>query len=75
MAIDLIVEVDPQPDKMADMYIEVGRQGFEKKVLQPIRGAVRKVLGQYSAESIMSKRKVLEADLTKELESLFSRNP
>ena len=75
MAIDLIVEVEPQSDQMADMFIEVGRQGFEKKVIQPVRGGARKVLGQYSAESIMSKRKMLESDLKKELDSLFAKNP
>ena len=75
MAIDLIVEVDPQSDKMADMFIEVGRAGFDKKVLQPIRGAARKVLGQYSAETIMANRKQLESDLENELNTLFAKNP
>jgi len=75
MAIDLIVEVEPQANKMADMYIEVGRQGFEKKVIQPIRGGVRKVLGQYNAETIMASRKQLEIDLENELNSLFAKNP
>jgi len=75
MAIDLIVEVEPQADKMADMFIEVGRQGFEKKVIQPIRGGVRKVLGQYNAETIMASRKQLENDLENELNSLFAKNP
>lgn len=75
MAIDLIVEVSPQEDKMADMFIEVGREGFSKKVLQPIRGGARKVLGQYNAENIMSLRKEVEMDLKKELENIFSENP
>jgi regulator of protease activity HflC (stomatin/prohibitin superfamily) len=75
MAIDLIVEVSPQPKQMADMYIDVGRQGFAKKVLQPIRGGSRKVLGQYNAETIMSLRKEVEKDLKKELNDIFSENP
>lgn len=75
MAIDLIVEVSPQESKQADMYIEVGREGFSKKVLQPIRGGSRKVLGQYNAETIMSLRKEVEIDLKAELNSLFSDNP
>jgi regulator of protease activity HflC (stomatin/prohibitin superfamily) len=75
MAVDLIVEVDPQPDKMADMYIEVGKAGFYKKVLQPIRGIVRRVLGQYNAENIMSQRAQLEKDIAKELADMFSLNP
>lgn len=75
MKVDLIVEVDPQPDKMADMYISVGREGFAKKVLQPIRGIVRRVLGQYNAENIMSKRKQVERDIRHELEAMFNRNP
>jgi len=75
MGIDLIVEVNPQSDKMADMYIEVGRQGLEKKVLQPIRGAARKVLGQYNAESVMSRRREVEASVAEELEKVFRKNP
>lgn len=75
MGIDMIVEVNPQSDKMADMFIEVGRQGFDKKVLQPIRGAARKVLGQFNAESIMSQRKEVEVSLRNELEIIFSENP
>jgi len=75
MAIDMIVEVSPQPTKMADMYIEVGRQGFDKKVLQPIRGGARKVLGQFNAELIMSQRKEVEHQLRKELTTLFDKNP
>jgi len=75
MAIDLIVEVKPVSDKMADMFIEVGRQGFEKKVIQPIRGVAREVLGQYNAENIMSQRSVLEKDLKKALQEKFATNP
>jgi regulator of protease activity HflC (stomatin/prohibitin superfamily) len=75
MAIDLIIEVDPQPSKMSDMFIEVGRQGFEKKVIQPIRGAAREVLGQYNAETIMASRKELEHDLSSKLKEIFKRNP
>lgn len=75
MAIDMIVEVDPQPEKQADQFIEVGRQGFDKKVLQPIRSTARKVLGQFSAEDIMSQRKEVELILNTELENDFSENP
>jgi regulator of protease activity HflC (stomatin/prohibitin superfamily) len=75
MGIDLIVEVNPISDKMSDMYIEVGREGLLKKVLQPIRGASRKVLGQYNAESVMSKRKELEDGIEKELTRIFAKNP
>jgi regulator of protease activity HflC (stomatin/prohibitin superfamily) len=75
MGIDLIVEVNPQSDKMADMFIEVGREGLDKKVLQPIRGAARKVLGQYNAESVMSRRAELEREIKKELDQIFSKNP
>jgi regulator of protease activity HflC (stomatin/prohibitin superfamily) len=75
MGIDLIVEVNPQSDKMADMFIEVGREGLLKKVLQPIRGAARKVLGQYNAESVMSKRKELEDEIEIELNEIFAQNP
>ena len=74
MGIDLIVEVSPQSHMMADMYIEVGREGLLKKVLQPIRGSAREVLGRYSAESVMSKRKDVENDLNLELTELFSKN-
>jgi regulator of protease activity HflC (stomatin/prohibitin superfamily) len=75
MGIDLIVEVNPQSDKMADMFIEVGREGLLKKVLQPIRGAARKVLGQYNAESVMAKRKELEDGIEVELKEIFAQNP
>lgn len=75
MGIDLIVEVNPQSDKMADMFIDVGREGLMKKVLQPIRGAARKVLGQYNAESVMSMRKELENGIEKELKEIFAQNP
>lgn len=71
MGLDLIVEVDPISDTMADMFIDVGRQGFEKKVLQPVRSMVRKVLGQYNAENIMGQRGELERDLKKTLELYF----
>jgi regulator of protease activity HflC (stomatin/prohibitin superfamily) len=74
MGIDLIVEVNPQSDQMADMFIEVGREGLTKKVLQPIRGAARKVLGQYNAESVMSQRKEVENTIQQELEKVFSKN-
>ena len=74
MGIDLIVEVNPQSDQMADMFIEVGREGLTKKVLQPIRGAARKVLGQYNAESVMSQRKEVENSIQTELENVFAKN-
>ncbi len=75
MAIDLIVEVKPVANKMADMFINVGRQGFEKKVLQPIRGVAREVLGQYQAENIMSQRSKLEQNLREALNKKFDMNP
>jgi len=75
MAIDMIVEVKPVENEMADMFIEVGRDGFEKKVLQPIRGIARTVLGQYKAENIMSQRRELANDIRKGLSEIFSRNP
>ena len=75
LGIDLLVEVNPVMSQMADMYIDVGRQGFDKKVLQPIRGVSRKVLGQFKAELIMSQRKEVEAMLGKELERQFQENP
>lgn len=74
MGIDLIVEVNPQSDQMADMFIEVGREGLTKKVLQPIRGAARKVLGQYNAESVMAQRKQVERSIQTELEKVFAKN-
>jgi regulator of protease activity HflC (stomatin/prohibitin superfamily) len=75
LGIDLLVEVNPVMNQMADMFIAVGRQGFEKKVLQPIRGVSRKVMGQFKAELIMKQRKQVEEMLRKELKLQFEKNP
>lgn len=75
MSIDMIIEIDPQKDKMSDMYIDVGREGFYKKVLQPIRSLARQVLGQYHAENIMSLRKEVEISLKDKINELFATNP
>jgi regulator of protease activity HflC (stomatin/prohibitin superfamily) len=75
LGIDLLVEVNPVMNQMADMFINVGRQGFDKKVLQPIRGVSRKVMGQFKADLIMKQRKQVEELLRVELEKQFSKNP
>jgi len=75
LGIDLLVEVEPVSNQMADMFISVGRQGFDKKVLQPIRGVSRKVLGQFKAENIMKLRKEVEMSLRAEMDAQFAKNP
>jgi regulator of protease activity HflC (stomatin/prohibitin superfamily) len=75
LGIDLTVEVSPVPDKQADMYIEVGRSGFDKKVLQPIRSVARQVMSSFKAEEIMSKRSEVQAMISSKLAKEFENNP
>ena len=72
LGIDLTVEVAPVDELMADMYIEVGRQGFDKKVIQTIRSVGRKVLSKYEADTVMTKRAELTADISRELTDAFA---
>jgi regulator of protease activity HflC (stomatin/prohibitin superfamily) len=74
LGIDLTVEIQPTGNKMADMYIKVGRSGFEKMVLQAVRSVGRRVISNYSAESIMTMRKQVETDLESELKREFENN-
>lgn len=63
ISFDISVEVSPVEDLVADMFIEIGRQGFEKKVIHTIRAVGRRVISQYDADTIMSKRKDVENEL------------
>ena len=75
MGLDLTVEVAPVDKKMADMYIEVGRSGFDKKVLSTIRSVAREVMSSFRAEEIMSKRAEVQLMMDKKLKKEFSENP
>lgn len=75
LGLDLTVEVSPVTDKMADMYIEVGRSGFDKKVLQTIRSVAREVMSSFKAEEIMGKRAEVQAMLDAKLRDEFSKMP
>lgn len=71
LGIDLTVEVAPVDGLMADMYIETGRQGFDKKVVQTVRSVGRKVLSSFEADVVMTKRAELNSGLTKDLTAAF----
>ena len=75
LGIDLTVEVSPVSDKQADQFIEVGRSGFDKKVLQPIRSVARQVMSSFKAEEIMSKRAEVRAMISSKLQKEFENNP
>jgi len=68
LGLDLTVEVAPVDDMMANMYIEVGRSGFDKKVLQTIRSVAREVMSSFKAEEIMQKRAEIQAMMRKKLQ-------
>lgn len=74
LGVDLTVEVKPIDKMMADMYIDVGRSGFNKMVIQTVRSVGRRVMSNYNAESIMTMRKDVESDLERELHSEYDDN-
>lgn len=71
LGIDLTVEVAPVDNLMADMYIETGREGFDKKVVQTVRSVGRKVLSGFEADIVMTKRTELNSGLTNDLNTAF----
>lgn len=75
LGLDLTAEVSPVDKKMADMYIDVGRSGFDKKVLQTIRSVAREVMSSFKAEEIMSKRPEVQSMMDAKLRKEFSENP
>lgn len=74
LGIDLTVEVKPVDGKMAEMFTDVGRSGFDKMVIQTIRSLGRRVISNYNAETIMTMRPKVEADLESELQNEFNTN-
>ncbi len=73
--VDVSVRFYPMYDKIGYIHEKFGKDYVHKLVIPEVRAAVRKVMGQYTAEEIYStKRQEVEQKIIEQTEDVLSRN-
>ena len=76
LQVDAFIRYNPIPDKIGYIHEEQGKEYINKVVVPAVRAAVRRVMGQYSAEEIYStKRAEVETAISEQTsKSLLDNN-